>query len=54
VHRLVTEGTVEDRVAAVLESKRELADAVVGTGEGWIASLSNAELADLVALRDVA
>jgi hypothetical protein len=54
VHRLVTEGTVEDRVAALLETKRELADAVVGSGEGWVAQLSDAELADLVALREVA
>jgi hypothetical protein len=51
VHRLIAEGTVEDRIAALLESKRELADAVVGAGEGWIAQLSNAELAELVALR---
>lgn len=29
VHRLITEGTVEDRIAAMLERKRELADAVL-------------------------
>lgn len=51
VHRLVTEGTVEDRIAALLASKRELAEAVVGSGEGWISELSDAELAELVALR---
>ncbi|MGW0229501.1 DEAD/DEAH box helicase [Actinopolymorpha singaporensis] len=50
VHRLVTEGTLEDRIAAVIESKRELADSVVGSGESWIADLSDSELADLVAL----
>ncbi len=50
VHRLVTEGTVEDRIATLLAAKRELADAVVGTGEGWITELSDAELADLVRL----
>ncbi len=50
VHRLVTEGTLEDRIAAVIESKRELADSVVGSGESWIADLSDGELADLVAL----
>jgi hypothetical protein len=54
VHRLVTEGTVEDRVAALLEAKRELAEAVVGSGERWIAEMSDAELADLVALREAA
>jgi hypothetical protein len=51
VHRLIAEGTLEDRIAALLEKKRELADAVVGSGEGWIAELSDAELADLVSLR---
>jgi superfamily II DNA or RNA helicase len=50
VHKLVTEGTVEDRIATMLATKRELADAVVGAGEGWITEMSNAELADLVRL----
>ncbi len=50
VHKLVTEGTVEDRIATMLATKRELADAVVGAGEGWITELSNADLADLVRL----
>ena len=51
VHRLVAEGTLEDRIAALLETKRELADAVIGSGEGWITELSDAELAELVSLR---
>jgi SNF2-related domain/SNF2 Helicase protein/Helicase conserved C-terminal domain len=50
VHRLVTEGTVEDRVAALLAGKRALADAVVGAGEGWIGELSDDDLAGLVSL----
>jgi SNF2 family DNA or RNA helicase len=53
VHRLVTEGTIEDRVAALLAAKRDLADAVVGTGEAWLAELSDADLADLVSLQGV-
>ena len=51
VHRLVTEGTVEDRVAVLLAAKRELAESVIGTGEGWIGDLSDDELTDLVSLR---
>jgi SNF2 family DNA or RNA helicase len=50
VHRLVTEGTLEDRIAALLARKRELADAVVGAGEGWITELTDDDLADLVRL----
>jgi superfamily II DNA or RNA helicase len=51
VHRLVTEGTLEDRIAALLVSKRGLAEAVVGAGEAWITELSDKELADLVSLQ---
>jgi hypothetical protein len=52
VHRLVCEGTVEDRVAALLADKRALADAVVGEGEGWVSELSDDALRSLVALSD--
>jgi superfamily II DNA or RNA helicase len=51
VHRLVTEGTVEERIAALLATKRELADAVLAGGEAALTELSDAELADLVELR---
>ncbi|MFJ6936214.1 SNF2-related protein [Streptomyces sp. NPDC101132] len=51
VHRLVAEGTVEDRIAELLEAKRALADAVLGHGEAALTELTDAELADLVSLR---
>ncbi|GGT35558.1 helicase [Streptomyces kurssanovii] len=51
VHRLVTEGTVEDRIAEMLASKRALADAVLGSGEAALTELTDRELADLVSLR---
>ncbi|KAA2253952.1 DEAD/DEAH box helicase [Solihabitans fulvus] len=51
VHRLITEGTIEDRIADMLAAKRELADAVLGTGEAALTELSDTELADLVELR---
>ncbi|MBB1242436.1 DEAD/DEAH box helicase [Streptomyces durbertensis] len=53
VHRLIAEGTVEDRIAALLESKKELADAVLGTGEQALTRLTNDELANLVELRSM-
>jgi non-specific serine/threonine protein kinase len=52
VRKLVCAGTLEDRIAALLESKRALAERVVGTGETWLTELSSAELRDLVALSD--
>ncbi|TCC44076.1 DEAD/DEAH box helicase [Kribbella capetownensis] len=50
VHRLVTENTLEDRISTVIAAKRDLADAVVGSGEAWLSELSDAELAELVEL----
>ncbi|MEU0396152.1 DEAD/DEAH box helicase [Streptomyces sp. NPDC006208] len=51
VHRLVAEGTVEDRIAEMLAAKRALADAVLGAGEAALTELTDRELADLVSLR---
>ncbi|MFI2370712.1 DEAD/DEAH box helicase [Streptomyces sp. NPDC018833] len=51
VHRLIAEGTIEDRIAQMLDRKKELADAVLGTGEAALTELTDAELAQLVELR---
>ncbi|MFJ4752507.1 SNF2-related protein [Streptomyces sp. NPDC088763] len=51
VHRLITEGTIEDRIADMLASKRALADAILGGGESALTELTDRELADLVSLR---
>ncbi|MEJ8651621.1 DEAD/DEAH box helicase [Streptomyces sp. MS1.AVA.3] len=51
VHRFITEGTIEDRIAEMLSRKQQLADAVLGSGEAALTELTDAELADLVALR---
>jgi SNF2 family DNA or RNA helicase len=50
VHKLVCEGTVEERIGQVIDDKRKLADAVVGTGEAWLSELSTNDLRDLVVL----
>ncbi|MET7682044.1 DEAD/DEAH box helicase [Streptomyces sp. NPDC005423] len=51
VHRLIAEGTVEDRIAEMLEAKRALADAILGSGESSLTELTDRELSDLVSLR---
>ncbi|MEU5836576.1 DEAD/DEAH box helicase [Streptomyces diacarni] len=51
VHRLMTSGTVEDRIAQLLVAKRQLADAVLSGGEAALTELTDAQLADLVSLR---
>ncbi|MFD5671871.1 ATP-dependent helicase, partial [Streptomyces sp. NPDC127040] len=54
VHRIIAEGTVEDRIADMLARKRALADSVLTGGEGALTELTDAELAELVALRPAA
>ncbi|WNF30968.1 SNF2-related protein [Streptomyces sp. C11-1] len=51
VHRLIAEGTIEDRIAEMLARKQGLAEAVLGSGEAALTELTDAELADLVELR---
>jgi len=52
VHKLVCEGTVEEKVSQVIDDKRKLAEQVVGTGEGeaWMSEMTTDELRDLVVL----
>ncbi|MGW5360561.1 DEAD/DEAH box helicase [Actinopolymorpha pittospori] len=50
VYKLVTGGTLEERIADLLEQKRALADSVVGTGETWLTELDDDELRALVQL----
>ncbi len=50
VHKLVCQGTVEERIGQVIDEKRAIADAVVGTGEAWLTELSTDDLAKLVVL----
>jgi len=51
VHKLVCEGTVEERIDQLINDKRKLADAVVGTtGEAWLSELSTDDLRSLVTL----
>lgn len=52
VHRMITQGTVEERIADLLARKRALADAVLARGEAALTELSNEELRDFVALRN--
>jgi non-specific serine/threonine protein kinase len=50
VRKLVCVGTLEERIDEMIEEKRELAERIVGTGEGWLTELSTARLRELVAL----
>ncbi|GAB1432955.1 DEAD/DEAH box helicase [Spirochaetota bacterium] len=51
VHRLITRNTIEERIDAMIQSKKELAGLTIKAGEKWIGKLSDSELRELVALR---
>jgi SNF2 family DNA or RNA helicase len=51
VHKFVCAGTLEEKIDALIESKKALAEQVVGAGEAWLTELSTAELRDLVTLQ---
>jgi SNF2 family DNA or RNA helicase len=51
VHKYVCAGTLEERIDEMIESKRSIAENIVGTGENWITELSDDELHDIFALR---
>ena len=51
VHKLVCQGTIEEKIDAMIESKRSLAENVIGSGsEHWITELSNEDLMSLLRL----
>lgn len=50
VYRLLSNGTMEERIDAMIKGKKELANLTVATGETWMGDLSNDELRNLVAL----
>lgn len=50
VHRLITKGTFEEKINAIIESKRKISEMTVATGENWIAKLSDDELREVFTL----
>ena len=51
VHKLVCKGTIEEKIDTLIESKRELAENVIGGGgENWITEMSNEELLSVLRL----
>ncbi|WP_239674671.1 DEAD/DEAH box helicase [Natronosporangium hydrolyticum] len=51
VHRLITEGTVEERIGGLLRRKQDLAETVLTGGDPAWSDLSDEQLANLVTLR---
>jgi SNF2 family DNA or RNA helicase len=50
VHKFVCSGTLEEKIHAIIESKKALAEQVVGAGESWLTDLNTDQLRDLLLL----
>lgn len=51
VHKLVSNGTIEEKINQIIESKQELAESILATGqEKWITEMDTKELLDLFRL----
>jgi SNF2 family DNA or RNA helicase len=50
VRKFVCVGTVEERIDAMIEEKKALAERIVGTGESWLTGLSTTDLRAVLAL----
>jgi SNF2 family DNA or RNA helicase len=50
VRKFVCVGTLEERIDAMIEEKKALAERIVGTGESWLTEMSVAELRSVIAL----
>ncbi|CAA6821919.1 MAG: Helicase, SNF2/RAD54 family, partial [uncultured Aureispira sp.] len=48
VYRLITKGTLEEKIDAMIQSKKALADRSVSLGEQWLGDLSDEALGDLL------
>jgi SNF2 family DNA or RNA helicase len=51
VHKFVATGTLEEKIDEMIEEKKELAESVVGSDEGWVTELSDDTLREMVTLR---
>jgi SNF2 family DNA or RNA helicase len=50
VRKFVCVGTLEEKIDAMIEQKRALAERIVGTGESWLTDLSTAALREVLTL----
>ena len=51
VHKMISEGTLEERIDQMIEQKTELAQQIIGSGESWLTELSTGQLRELLTLR---
>ena len=52
VHKMLTRGTIEEKIEKMLEEKKELADAIIKSGENMLADLSTERLKELIEYKE--
>jgi SNF2 family DNA or RNA helicase len=52
VHKFICAGTLEEKIDEMIESKRALAERIIGADESWLTELSTSDLRELVSLRE--
>jgi SNF2 family DNA or RNA helicase len=50
VHKFVCVGTLEEKIDAMIDEKRALAESVIGSGENWLTELTTSDLREMVKL----
>ncbi|WP_291722440.1 DEAD/DEAH box helicase [Bernardetia sp.] len=53
VHRMITQGTLEEKINTLLQSKKEIADLAITTNNAWITEMNTGELHELFSLKDL-
>ncbi|MCB0028372.1 MAG: DEAD/DEAH box helicase, partial [Anaerolineales bacterium] len=54
VHKFVCQGTLEEKIDAMIAEKKALAEQIIGSGESWLTEMSTSDLRELVRLRQAA
>ena len=50
VHKMVTMGTMEERIDSLIESKKKLVEDVIGTDESWLSDMGTEAFRELITL----
>ena len=52
VHKFITSGSVEEKIDRMIRGKSRRAEAIGGSGEGWLGGFDMGQLKELVSLED--
>ncbi len=50
VHKMITLGTLEEKIDQMIEDKRALADSIIGSDENWLTEIDNDQFRKLISL----